>query len=135
MNKGSEPRIRVLIAKLGLDGHERGARVVSYGLRNEGMEVIYSGIRQGIDSIVQVAIQEDVDVIGVSSLSGAHDLLPEFVERLREKGKGDVLVIAGGVIPDEDIPYLRECGVSAVFGPGTSIRDIATFIRQHIAKE
>jgi methylmalonyl-CoA mutase C-terminal domain/subunit len=126
--------IRVLIAKVGLDGHERGARAVSFGLRDQGMEVIYTGIRQNIDSIIQTALQEDIDVLGLSSLAGAHDLLPEIIKKLKEKGRDDILVIAGGVIPDEDIPILKENGVSAVFQPGSRIKDIADYIKNNVRK-
>lgn len=124
--------IKVLVAKVGLDGHERGARVISFGLRDEGMEVIYTGIRQSVESIVQAAVQEDVDVLGLSSLAGAHDLLPDIIEQLKKKGKNDVLVLAGGIIPDEDIPYLKSKGVSAVFQPGSTIKEIAQYIRDHV---
>jgi len=132
MSEDRKAPIKVLIAKVGLDGHERGARVVSFGLRDEGMEVIYTGIRQSIESIVQTAIQEDVDVVGLSCLSGAHDLFPEIVEELKKNSRGDILVIGGGIIPDEDVPLLNEKGVSAVFGPGAPIRDIASYIRENV---
>ena len=132
---GSEIPIRVLIAKVGLDGHERGARSVSFGLRDHGMEVIYTGIRQNVESIVQAAVQEDVDVLGLSSLAGAHDLLPEIIGQLKKKGRGDILVIAGGIIPDEDIPLLKENGVSAVFRPGSRIKDIADYIKKNVKRE
>jgi methylmalonyl-CoA mutase C-terminal domain/subunit len=132
---GSEIPIRVLIAKVGLDGHERGARSVSFGLRDQGMEVIYTGIRQNVESIVQAAVQEDVDVLGLSSLAGAHDLLTEIIGQLKKKGRGDILVIAGGIIPDEDIPLLKENGVSAVFQPGSRIKDIADFIKKNVRRE
>ena len=124
--------IRVLLAKTGLDGHDRGVKVLTLGLRAEGMEVIYSGIRQTPDNIAQEAIQQGVDVVGLSSLSGAHRyLLPRVTELLREKGADAILVIAGGIIPEEDIPFLNEEGISAVFGPGTSIKAIADFIRKN----
>ena len=135
MKKGAQIPIRVLIGKMGLDGHERGARVVSLGLRDEGMEVIYTGIRQTVDRIVKIAIEEDVNVVGLSSLSGAHDLLPEVVGELKKRGRGDILVIGGGIIPDEDIPFLKEKGVSAFFGPGTPVPEIAKFIRENVKKE
>lgn len=134
MSNASKVPIKVLIAKVGLDGHERGARAISFGLRDEGMEVIYTGIRQTVESIVQAAVQEDVDVLGLSSLAGAHDLLPEMVEKLKENGRGDVLVLAGGIIPDEDIPALKAGGVSAVFQPGATIKEIADFIRSNVKK-
>ena len=129
-------RIRVLIAKPGLDGHDRGARVLTLGLRDEGMEVIYTGLRQTPEKIVQAAIQEDVDVVGLSCLSGAHRyLFPEVVEQLKAKGVEDVLVIGGGIIPKEDIPFLQEKGVSAIFGPGTPIKEIATYIKDNVKRQ
>jgi len=122
-------KIRVLVAKLGLDGHDRGAKVVARALRDAGMEVIYTGIRQTPDMIVTTAIQEDVDVVGLSSLSGAHmELFPEIIKGLAKKGKNNSLFICGGIIPDEDIPKLKKIGVQAVFGPGTSTRDIVNYI-------
>ena len=133
MSTNAKIPIRVLIGKMGLDGHERGAIVISLGLRDEGMEVIYTGIRQSVESIVKTAVEEDVDVVGISSLSGAHDLLPEVVEKLKEGGLENVLVIAGGIIPDEDVPILKEKGVSAVFGPGTPVPEIAQYIREHVS--
>ena len=135
MQKGKEVAIRVLIGKLGLDGHERGARVVSLALRDEGMEVIYTGIRQSVEMIVEIAVQEAVDVVGLSSLSGAHDLFPEVVEQLKKRGMDDVLIIGGGIIPDEDVPYLKESGVSAVFTPGASIKEITDFIKQNVRRK
>ena len=135
MQKGQEVPIKALIGKLGLDGHERGARVVSLALRDQGMEVIYTGIRQSVEMIVQIAVQEDVDVIGLSSLSGAHNLFPEVVERLKKRGRDDILIIGGGIIPDEDIPYLKENGVRAIFGPGSSIKDISDFIKGNVRRE
>ncbi len=129
-------RIRVLIAKPGLDGHDRGARVLTLGLRDEGMEVIYTGLRQTPEKIVQAAIQEDVDVVGLSCLSGAHRyLFPEVVEQLKAKDVEDVLVIGGGIIPKEDIPFLQEKGVSAIFGPGTPIKEIATYIKDNVKRQ
>jgi methylmalonyl-CoA mutase, C-terminal domain len=122
--------IRVLVAKPGLDGHDRGAKVVALALRDAGMEVIYTGIRQSPERIVQAAIQEDVDVVGLSSLSGAHrTLFPKVVKLLREQGAGDVLVTAGGIVPDEDVPFLEEAGISRVFGPGTTTADIVAYVR------
>jgi methylmalonyl-CoA mutase, C-terminal domain len=135
MSKNSKMPVKVLIGKMGLDGHERGAKVVSLGLRDEGMEVIYTGIRQSVENIVKIADEEDVDVVGISSLSGAHDLLPEVVEELKKRGMEDVLVICGGIIPDEDVPLLREKGISAVFGPGTPVPEIAQYIRAHIRRQ
>ncbi|MEM2125919.1 MAG: cobalamin B12-binding domain-containing protein [Candidatus Methanosuratincola sp.] len=126
-------KIRVLIAKPGLDGHDRGAKVLALGLRDEGMETIYTGLRQTPEKIVQAAIQEDVDVIGLSCLSGAHKyLFPRVVELLKEKRVKDILVIGGGIIPPEDIPFLKEKGISEIFGPGTSIKEVAEYIRQNV---
>ncbi len=126
-------RIRVLVAKPGLDGHDRGAKVVAYGLMDEGMEVIYIGLRQTPEMITEAAIQEDVDVVGLSSLSGAHNyLFPRVVELLKEKGADHILVIGGGMIPEEDVPFLTEGGISAVFGPGTTIKAIADFIKKQM---
>ena len=128
-----ERKIKVLIAKPGLDGHDRGVKVLSLGLRDEGMEVIYTGIRQTPENIAEAAVQEGVDVVGLSCLSGAHNyLFHRVVELLREKGAGDILVIGGGIIPEEDIPFLRDKGISAVFGPGTSIKAIASFITENV---
>lgn len=122
-------KIRVLVAKPGLDGHDRGAKVVVRGLRDAGMEVIYLGLRVTPEQIVQAAIQEDVDVVGLSCLSGAHmSLFPNTVDILRKKGLKDMVVIVGGIIPEKDIPSLKEAGIAEVFGPGTSIDKIAKFI-------
>ena len=122
--------IRVLVAKPGMDGHDRGAKVVARSLRDAGMEVIYTGIRQTPEMIVAAAEQEDVDVIGLSILSGAHMVIfPEIVRRLREKGMDDVTVVAGGIIPEEDREPLLQSGITAVFGPGTSTKDIVEFIK------
>jgi methylmalonyl-CoA mutase C-terminal domain/subunit len=127
--------IRVLIAKPGLDGHDRGAKMLTLGLRDEGMEVIYTGIRQTPESIVETALQEDVDVVGLSSLSGGHYYhFPKVAELLREKGMNRVLVIGGGIIPQEDIQRLKEKGIKGIFGPGTSIKDVAKFIRENIQR-
>jgi methylmalonyl-CoA mutase C-terminal domain/subunit len=128
-------KIRVLIAKPGLDGHDRGAKVIARGLRDAGMEVIYTGLRQTPEQIVEAAIQEDVDVIGLSILSGAHNVLfPRVMELLKQKGAEDILVIGGGVIPHEDIPYLKECGIAEIFAPGTSISEIVEFIKNNVKK-
>ena len=122
-------KIRVLVAKPGLDGHDRGAKVVVRGLRDAGMEVIYMGLRVTPEQIVEAAIQEDVDVVGLSCLSGAHmSLFPNTVDILRKKGLKDMVVIVGGIIPEKDIPSLKEAGIAEVFGPGTSIDKIAKFI-------
>ena len=125
-----ESKIRVLIAKPGLDGHDRGAKVIARALRDAGMEVIYTGLRQTPEMVAEAALQEDVDAVGLSILSGAHmTLLPRIVQLLREKGLEDVLVFAGGIIPDEDVAPLREAGISAVFGPGTNTDSVVEFIR------
>jgi len=132
----AKDRIRVLVAKPGLDGHDRGAKVVARALRDAGMEVIYTGIRQTPEMIVEAAVQEDADVVGLSILSGAHlELFPLVTEGLRRKGLDDVLVIAGGIIPEDDIPALQQMGVKGVFGPGTSTQDIIGFIRQQVVAE
>lgn len=124
--------IRVLIAKPGLDGHDRGAKVLARGLRDEGFEVIYTGLRQTPEMIVDAAEQEDVDVIGLSILSGAHmTLLPRVVELARTRGLDDVLIAAGGIIPDADVGKLKAAGIAEVFGPGTSIGQIAGYFREH----
>ena len=125
--------IRVLVAKPGLDGHDRGAKVIARSLRDAGMEGIYTGIRHAPEMIVETALQEDVDVIGLSILSGAHDeLFPKIIEGLRERGMDDVLVIAGGIIPESDRDGLREIGVAEIFGPGTDSSDIVTFIKESV---
>lgn len=127
-------RIRVLVAKPGLDGHDRGAKVVARGLRDAGMEVIYSGLHRTPSQIVRTALDEDVQVVGLSILSGAHNrLLPEVVEGLRAEGLDDVLVIAGGIIPEADANALREAGVSEVFPPGTPIAEIVSFIEGNLS--
>ena len=126
--------IRVLIAKPGLDGHDRGAKVVARALRDAGMEVIYTGIRQSPEMIVRTAVQEDVDVVGLSILSGAHlELFPPIIEGLKKEGKEDVLLIAGGIMPDDDIPRLKKMGVKAVFGPGAKTGEVAAFIKDKLA--
>ena len=128
--------IRVIVAKPGLDGHDRGAKVVARALRDAGMEVIYTGIRQTPQMIVEAAAQEDVDVIGLSILSGAHmELFPLIVQGLKEKGLEDVIVVAGGIIPEEDRPALKKMGVAEIFGPGASTQDIAAFIKKAVAEK
>jgi len=128
-----ERAIKVLIAKPGLDGHNRGARIMTLGLRDEGMDVTYTGLRRTPEQIVDRALEKNVDVIGLSILSGAHKtLLPRVVELAREKGLRNTLIIAGGTIPEEDISFLQDKGVSAVFGPGTSVREVADYIRQNV---
>jgi len=125
-------KIRILAAKPGLDGHDRGIKVVALALMNAGMEVVYTGLRQTPTQIVEAAIQEDVDVIAMSILSGAHDyLFPKVMELLKEKGVNDMLVLGGGIIPDEDIPALKEAGITEVFGPGTTTTDIISYIQGH----
>ncbi|HEY7827904.1 MAG TPA: cobalamin B12-binding domain-containing protein [Candidatus Limnocylindrales bacterium] len=122
--------IKVLIAKPGLDGHDRGAKVLARGLRDEGFEVVYTGLRQTPEMVATAALQEDVDIVGLSILSGAHmTLVPRICQLLRDEGLTDVLVSVGGIIPDDDIPALKAAGVSAVFGPGTTIGEVATFFR------
>jgi methylmalonyl-CoA mutase C-terminal domain/subunit len=138
LQETTKKKIRVLIAKPGLDGHDRGAKVVARALRDWGMEVIYTGLRQTPEQIVQTAIQEDVDVIGLSILSGAHDvLIPEIVKKLRENnlepGK-NILLIVGGIIPKEDIPELKKAGVNEVFGPGTPTTEIIKYIEENVKK-
>jgi len=131
MNK----KIRVLIAKPGLDGHDRGAKVVARALRDSGMEVIYTGLHQTADMIVEAAIQEDVDVVGLSLLSGAHMTLFVDVARLLKKNDmEDVLVLGGGIIPEEDIPKLRKEGIAGVFGPGTPCEEIVSFIKKNVKR-
>ncbi|OQY39660.1 methylmalonyl-CoA mutase [Candidatus Atribacteria bacterium 4572_76] len=126
-------KVRVLIAKPGLDGHDRGAKVVARALRDAGMEVIYTGLRQTPEQIVETAIQEDVDVIGLSILSGAHThLFPKIMEILKENDIKDIIVMGGGVIPEEDIPELKKVGIAEIFTPGTDTRDIIKFIKEKI---
>lgn len=128
----TERKIRVLAAKPGLDGHDRGIKVVASALMDAGMEVIYTGLRQTPRQIVEAALQEDVDVIAMSILSGAHDyLFPKVMELLKEQNVEDMLVIGGGIIPDEDIPALKACGIAEVFGPGTTTESIVNYIRAH----
>lgn len=131
----AEGKIRILIAKPGLDGHDRGAKVISRALRDAGFEVIYTGLRRTPEEIVISAIQEDVDIIGLSILSGAHTVLfPEIMRLLQEKGAGDVKVIAGGIIPEKDIPEMKKIGISEVFLPGSSTQDIVAWINKNIMK-
>jgi methylmalonyl-CoA mutase, C-terminal domain len=129
-------RIRVLVAKPGLDGHDRGAKIVARALRDAGMEVIYTGLRQTPEQIARAAVQEDVDAIGISILSGAHNtIIPRICELLRAEGMDDVLVLVGGIIPDEDIASLKKIGVAEVFQPGASTQEIVEFIRSHIGQK
>lgn len=132
MNERTTP-IRVLVAKPGLDGHDRGAKVIARALRDAGMEVIYTGLRQTPEMIVNAAIQEDVDCVGLSILSGAHNaIVPRVMSMLRERGAGDILVVLGGTIPEQDTESLKSQGVAAVFGPGTPLETTIRFIREHV---
>jgi methylmalonyl-CoA mutase C-terminal domain/subunit len=129
----TKPPIRVLVAKPGLDGHDRGAKVIARALRDAGMEVIYTGLRQTPEMIVTAAIQEDVDCIGLSILSGAHNVIvPRIAQLLQDKGAGEILLVVGGTIPEEDYPRLKENGVAAIFGPGTPLETTVQFIRENI---
>ena len=126
-------KIRILIAKPGLDGHDRGAKIIARGFRDAGFEVIYTGLHQSPEQIVAAAIQEDVDGIGLSSLAGAHDyLFPRVIELLKEKGGGDISVFGGGIIPEEDIPLLKQQGVTAIFTPGTTIDETIQWVRENV---
>ena len=128
--------IRVLVAKPGLDGHDRGAKVIARALREAGMEVIYTGLRQSPEMIVEAALQEDVDVIGLSILSGSHmELFPIIVKGLKRKGMKDVLIVAGGIIPEEDVPALKKIGIEAIFRPGSRTQDVVDFIKKAIARK
>ncbi|MDX9783343.1 MAG: cobalamin B12-binding domain-containing protein [Spirochaetia bacterium] len=130
-----ERKIRVIVAKPGLDGHDRGAKVIARALRDAGMEVIYTGLRQTPEQIVQAALQEDADVVALSILSGAHNhLFPRVVELLKEKGADDILVFGGGVIPEDDIPFLKSRGIAEVFGPGTPTQTTVDFIKTHLKR-
>jgi methylmalonyl-CoA mutase C-terminal domain/subunit len=130
----SDRPLRILIAKPGLDGHDRGAKVVARALRDAGYEVIYTGLRQTPEQIAAAAVQEDVDAVGLSILSGAHNsLLPEITRLLREQGAGDILVFAGGIIPEQDLEGLKRAGIDAVFLPGTSTRDIVQYLRSRLS--
>lgn len=130
-----EAKIRVVVAKPGLDGHDRGAKVVARALRDAGMEVIYTGLRQTPEQIVSAVLQEDADVLGLSILSGAHDFLfPRILELLKKEGREDVLVLAGGIFPPEDLPALQKLGIGGVFGPGATTEDIVKFITDQVKK-
>ncbi len=132
----TEKKIRVLIAKPGLDGHDRGAKVVARALRDAGMEVIYTGLRQTPDMIAEAALQEDVDAVGLSILSGAHNaLVPLVIDKLHQNGQDDVFVFVGGIIPEQDIPHLLEIGVKAIYGPGTSTQKVCEEVRQAVLSE
>ena len=129
----AKKNIKVLVAKPGLDGHDRGAKVLTMGLRESGMEVIYTGLRQTPEMIAQATLEEQPDVVALSCLSGAHQsLFPRVVDELSKRDMKNVLVIGGGIIPDEDIPYLKENGISEIFGPGTSIKEISEYIREKV---
>lgn len=126
-------KIRILVAKPGLDGHDRGVRIIARGFRDAGFEVIYSGLHQTPEQIVATAIQEDVDIIGLSILSGAHDhLFPRIIELLKEKGAEDIILIGGGIIPEEDIPKLTQAGVKAIFTPGTKIEETVAWVKRNV---
>ena len=128
-----ERKLRILVAKPGLDGHDRGAKIIPRALRDAGMEVIYTGLHQTPEMIVNAAIQEDVDAIGLSILSGAHNILfPRIMQLLRERGAEDILVFAGGIIPDEDAPALKAAGIAEIFTPGTSLQHIVDWVREHV---
>jgi len=130
-----ERKIRVLVAKPGLDGHDRGAKVVARALRDAGMEVIYTGLHQTAEMVVDTAVQEDVDVVGLSLLSGAHmTLFVDVARLLKKKGMGDVIIVAGGIIPEEDIPKLKKEGITGVFGPGTHCDEIVDFIKKNVKR-
>jgi methylmalonyl-CoA mutase C-terminal domain/subunit len=131
----TEGKIRVLVAKPGLDGHDRGAKVLALALRDAGIEVIYTGLRQTAEQIATAAIQEDVDVVGLSCLSGAHmTLFPRVVELLRDQGADDIQVIGGGIIPASDVPELKAKGTAEIFGPGSSMQEIIRYIQEHVPK-
>ena len=136
MPTSTSRKIRVLVAKPGLDGHDRGAKVIARGLKDAGMEVIYLGLRLTPEQIAEAAIQEDVDIVGLSCLSGAHmALFPKIVKLIRKKSRKDILVIVGGIIPKKDVPKLKEADIAQVFGPGTPITEISQFIEASLQKE
>ena len=129
----TEKRIRVLVTKPGLDGHDRGAKVIARAFRDAGFEVIYTGVRQTPEQIAEAALQEDVDVVGLSILSGAHNnLFPRVMEEMKKRGLKDVVVISGGIIPAEDVPALKKAGIKAVFDPGTPLAEIVDFVRENV---
>jgi methylmalonyl-CoA mutase C-terminal domain/subunit len=132
-NRVKERKLRVMVAKPGLDGHDRGARIIARAFRDAGFEVVYSGLHQTPEEIVHAAIQEDVDMVGLSSLAGAHMyLFPKVVELLKEKGMEDAVVVGGGIIPDEDIPLLKESGIKEIFTPGSKLGDIVQWVRENV---
>jgi methylmalonyl-CoA mutase C-terminal domain/subunit len=129
-------KIRVIVAKPGLDGHDRGAKVIARAFRDAGFEVIYTGLRQTPEQVVNAALQEDADVIGLSVLSGAHmTLCPRIMELMKKEGLDDVLVLVGGIIPDQDIPVLKESGIAEVFQPGASTEEIVNYVREHVRRK
>jgi methylmalonyl-CoA mutase, C-terminal domain len=135
VSEARSTKIRVLVAKPGLDGHDRGAKVIARAFRDAGFEVIYTGLRQTPEQVVNAALQEDVDVVGLSVLSGAHmTLCPRIMELMKQEGLDDVLVVIGGIIPDTDIPKLKASGISEIFQPGSSTEDIVSYIREHVRK-
>jgi methylmalonyl-CoA mutase, C-terminal domain len=130
----TKDRVKVIIAKPGLDGHDRGAKVVARALRDAGLEVVYTGIRQTPEMIAEAALQEDVDMVGLSILSGAHlELFPRVVEEMKKRGLDDVILLAGGIIPQEDVPALQKIGFRAIFGPGASTDEIVAWVRANVA--
>jgi len=136
MTQTSAPPSRILVAKPGLDGHDRGAKVIARALRDAGFEVIYTGLRQTPEQIANAAVQEDVAIVALSILSGAHmTLIPRVIELLREQDAADIMVLAGGTIPDADIPKLKEAGVAAVFTPGTDTRDVVAYINERLTAD
>ena len=125
--------LRILVAKPGLDGHDRGAKIIARALRDAGFEVIYTGLHQTPEMVAEAAIQEDVDAVGLSVLSGAHlTLFPAILDELKKRGGGDIMVFGGGIIPESDVPALRQAGVAAIFTPGASTQDIVTWVREHV---
>ncbi len=129
----SERRVRVMVAKPGLDGHDRGARIIARAYRDAGFEVVYTGLHQTPEEIVEAAIQEDVDMIGLSSLAGAHKyLFPRTLELLRERGAGDIVVCGGGIVPDDDIVMLKEAGIRKIFTPGTTLEEIVRWVKENV---
>lgn len=136
MTAGGESRTRLLIGKVGLDGHDRGAKIIARALRDAGFEVIYTGLHQTPEMVVTTAIQEDVDAIGLSVLSGAHNtLFPRVVSLLRERGAGDIVVFGGGIVPDEDVQGLLDAGVRAIFSPGTTTREVVDWVRSNVVAQ